>query len=64
QMNGSSADEDQIRAKAQELSMNNPEIQAIIAADQGVEYGKVVRVIDLVKGSGVKKFAISIEKAE
>ncbi|MBX2995103.1 MAG: biopolymer transporter ExbD [Bdellovibrionaceae bacterium] len=63
-LNGTKADEDAIKAKAQELAMNNPEIQAIIAADQGVEYGKVVRVIDLVKGSGVKKFAISIEKAQ
>lgn len=63
-LNGTKADEDSIKAKAQELAMNNPEIQAIIAADQGVEYGKVVRVIDLVKGSGVKKFAISIEKAQ
>lgn len=63
-LNGAKSDEDSIKAKAQELAMNNPEIQAIIAADQGVEYGKVVRVIDLVKGSGVKKFAISIEKAQ
>lgn len=63
-MNGTTADEAMIQTKAQELAASNPEIQAIIAADQGVEYGKVVRVIDLVKGSGVKKFAISIEKSK
>lgn len=63
-LNGSAADEPKVQAKAQELSQQNPEVQAIIAADQGVEYGKVVRVIDVVKSSGVKKFAISIEKAQ
>lgn len=63
-LNGSASDETKVQAKAQELSGQNPDVQAIIAADQGVEYGKVVRVIDVVKSSGVKKFAISIEKAQ
>lgn len=63
-LNGANADEDGIRAKAQEEVGKNPEVQAIISADQDVPHGKVVQVIDLVKGSGVKKFAISIEKAQ
>lgn len=40
----------------------NPDIQAIISADKDVPHGRVVSVLDVVKGAGVKKFAISIDK--
>lgn len=63
-LNGSDADDAKIQAKAQEELTKNPEIQAIISADQEVPHGTVVRVIDLVKLAGVKKFAISIDKAK
>lgn len=62
-LNGSPATEEQVRAKAVEQVATNPDVQAVIAADQSVAHGKVVSVLDLVKSSGVKKFAISIEKA-
>ncbi len=42
----------------------NPEVQAIISADKLVYHGNVVNVIDMVKGAGITKFAISIEKNE
>ncbi len=62
-LNGTIASEEEIRAKAVEQVATNPDVQAVIAADQSVPHGKVVSVLDLVKSSGVKKFAISIEKA-
>lgn len=62
-LNGAPATEEQVRSKAVEQVATNPEVQAVIAADQAVPHGKVVSVLDLVKSSGVKKFAISIEKA-
>jgi biopolymer transport protein ExbD len=40
----------------------NPKIQAVISADKGVEYGKVVEIIDLVKQNGVAAFALDIER--
>jgi len=40
----------------------NPELQAIIAADRSVSHGDVVHVIDLVKRSGVHRFAINIDR--
>lgn len=61
-LNGSPASDEAIRAKAVEQVTKNPEIQAIISADKDTPHGKVVAVIDIVKGSGVKKFAISIDK--
>jgi biopolymer transport protein ExbD len=63
-LNGSDADDAKIQTKAQEELAKNPDIQAIISADQEVPHGTVVRVIDLVKLAGVKKFAISIDKAK
>jgi len=62
-LNGSDADEATITSKATEQAQKNPDIQAIISADQDVVHGKVVHIIDLVKSAGVKKFAISIDKA-
>jgi len=42
----------------------NPDVQAIISADRYVYHGRVVNIIDTVKGAGITKFAISIEKDE
>jgi biopolymer transport protein ExbD len=61
-LNGSLATEESIRQKATEQVQKNPDVQAIISADKDVPHGQVVSVIDLVKGAGVKKFAISIDK--
>jgi biopolymer transport protein ExbD len=40
----------------------NPKAQAVISADKGVEYGRVVELIDLVKQNGVSAFALDIER--
>ena len=40
----------------------NPKVQAVIAADKGVPYGRVVELIDLVKQNGVTAFALDIER--
>lgn len=63
-LNGTTADENAISAKAQQEVGKNSEIQAIISADKDVPHGTVVHIIDLVKTAGVKKFAISIEKSK
>jgi len=40
----------------------DPKTQAVIAADKGAVYGKVVELIDLVKQNGVTAFALDIER--
>ncbi|MDR7423222.1 MAG: biopolymer transporter ExbD [Armatimonadota bacterium] len=40
----------------------DPKVQAVIAADRGVEYGRVVELIDLVKQNGVRAFALDVER--
>lgn len=61
-LNGQFVDENAVSAKAAEEVGKNPDVQAIISADKDVPHGKVVGLLDIVKGAGVKKFAISIEK--
>lgn len=61
-MNGAFVDEAAVQKTAAEEVAKNPEVQAIISADKDVPHGKVVALLDLVKGVGVKKFAISIDK--
>ncbi|MCX7977386.1 MAG: biopolymer transporter ExbD [Bdellovibrionaceae bacterium] len=61
-LNGKFVDAEQIAAVAREEVGKNPDVQAIISADKDVPHGTVVGVLDIVKGAGVRKFAISIDK--
>ena len=61
-LDGQIVDDTQVQNMAMDEVKKNPEIQAIIAADKDVPHGRVVSVLDIVKGAGVKKFAISIDK--
>ena len=40
----------------------NPKVQAVISADTGAEYGRVINVIDMVKQNGVTTFALDVER--
>ena len=40
----------------------NAKTQAVISADKGVEYGRVVEIIDTVKHNGISAFALDIER--
>ena len=61
-LDGKVVDDTEVQKLALEEVKKNPEIQAIIAADKDVPHGRVISVLDIVKGAGVKKFAISIDK--
>lgn len=62
QLNGQPSDEAAIGAFASQIATQRPDVQAIISADKDVPHGRVVSIIDSVKGGGVKKFAITIDK--
>lgn len=62
QLNGTGVDEAGLGAQVTNIFNQNPEVQAIIAADKDVSHGKVMSIIDAVKSAGVTKFAISIDK--
>ena len=52
-----------VRAELQAAVRRDPAAQAVIAADRTVPYGKVMEVIDLVKGAGIAGFALDVERA-
>jgi biopolymer transport protein ExbD len=41
---------------------DNAETRAIISADQALGYGRVMHLIDVIKGQGVARFALNIQK--
>ncbi|RME16896.1 MAG: biopolymer transporter ExbD [Bdellovibrio sp.] len=61
-LNGKKISENEISEKSKEALSQNPLTQAIISADKDVPHGTVIKVIDLVKSSGITKFAITIDK--
>jgi len=54
----------ELAGRVSEAVAKNPEARAIISADQGVNYGRVMHLIDIVKGRGVTKFALNIQREE
>ena len=60
-LNGEPSDDTALRKYIRSELPKNPDLQAIIAADKVVPHGNVVRLIDLVKQEGVRKFAINVD---
>ncbi|HNZ04201.1 MAG TPA: biopolymer transporter ExbD [Myxococcota bacterium] len=40
----------------------NPDVQAVVDGDRGVEYGRVMEVIDTLRTAGVRNFAAAVER--
>lgn len=45
---------------AEEGKKKNPDLRAVIRADQKVEHGRVIHVLDLLKRAGVAKIAFAV----
>lgn len=56
--------DDQISEKLKQRLSKENDLQSIIAADEDCSYGRVAHLIEIVKASGVQKFAIQIEKKQ
>lgn len=63
-LDGILIDEDGLKLAAKQAVLKSPQSQAIISADIEVAYGKVVKVIDLLKSSGLEKFAVQVQHEE
>ena len=61
-VDGVRSSEDELVSRTREALAADREARAIISADKGALHGSVVRVIDLVRGAGVTRFAIHVEK--
>jgi biopolymer transport protein ExbD len=44
------------------LLAESPDAQAVISADEESKHGDVVKVMDILKGAGLSRFAIQIDR--
>jgi biopolymer transport protein TolR len=63
-IDGARRSERAVRDAAHDAVEKDHDTRAIISADRNALHGSVVRVLDLIKGEGITKFAINIEKDE
>lgn len=61
-LNNEEVDEDEAKLLAKEEFERNPDVQAIVVADQNLPYWQVIKVLDWIKSSGVKNFAVTTDK--
>lgn len=52
--------DDAVRAMAKEALGKNPELRAVINADEHVEHGRVVKIMDQTKQAGVTRIAFGV----
>ena len=61
-LNGVPVDDDGIVREVQGARARGEDVQAIVGADKNATHGSVTHLLDVLKGAGVTKFAIQIEK--
>ena len=61
-LNGVEVDDAGIVKSVADAKAKGEEVQAIVGADKSATHGAVTHLLDVLKGAGVTKFAIQIEK--
>ncbi|MCL2625708.1 MAG: biopolymer transporter ExbD [Cystobacterineae bacterium] len=61
-LDGTQVDEPALKQHIRNSVLKDKESRAIVSADQALAYGRVMHVIDIVKGEGIAKFALNIQK--
>jgi biopolymer transport protein TolR len=61
-VDGEVMDEARLATRVAAAVQQDPETRAIISADQSLPYGRVMHLLDVVKGQGISRFALNIEK--
>jgi biopolymer transport protein TolR len=63
-LNGRPSPDEVIAQACAQAAAKDPNAQAIIAADQNVKHGDVIRVIDMVRTNGLVRFAINVKPSD
>jgi biopolymer transport protein TolR len=63
-LNGVPVDDEALVSEVHKARAAGEDVQAIIGADKNATHGTVTHLLDLLKGAGVTKFAIQIEKQQ
>ncbi|MCL2013198.1 MAG: biopolymer transporter ExbD [Cystobacterineae bacterium] len=61
-LDGEEVDESALKQHIRSSVLKDKESRAIVSADKELSYGRVMHLIDLIKGEGVAKFALNIQK--
>jgi biopolymer transport protein ExbD len=61
-LNGVEQDDAGLQRAVEDTRRKGEEVQAIVGADKLATHGAVTHLLDVLKGAGVTKFAIQIEK--
>jgi biopolymer transport protein ExbD len=61
-LDGEPAGDEAIIARVKAEKAKNPKLQAVIEADKGVIYDRVMHAINLVKTNGVTSFALNVKR--
>ena len=63
-LNGVPVDDAALVREVQKSKAAGEDVQAIVGADKNATHGAVTHLLDVLKGAGVTKFAIQIEKQQ
>ena len=61
-LNGVPADDAALATAVREAKAKGEDVQAIVGGDKSATHGAVTHILDVLKGAGVTRFAIQIEK--
>ncbi len=61
-VNGEETTHEKLGAFVARASWKEKDLQAVISADRAIDYGHVIKIIDLVKSNGIKSFALNIQR--
>ena len=60
-LNGKPMERAELASRMRSEARVNPSLKVDLAADEGLSYGKVVEVMDMLKQQGVRQLALSVE---
>jgi len=63
-LNGVPVDDGALVSEVRKARAAGEDVQAIVGADKNATHGTVTHLLDVLKGAGVTKFAIQIEKQQ
>jgi biopolymer transport protein ExbD len=61
-LDGVKRSDEELRERVRAAVAKDRDARAILSADERATHGAVVRLIDLVKGAGVRRFALHVER--
>jgi biopolymer transport protein ExbD len=61
-LNGVPMDDQRLVAEVEKAKSAGEDVQAIVGADKNATHGTVTHLLDVLKGAGVMRFAIQIER--